>query len=92
MNQLIEKILDAVQYIRDGADWKMHASDFKWDNYSTTPDSINEVKKSDFKWQKNHGSVFGIDEGSSVKKISKNQYKWGPDSNSMGSGIKGGII
>ena len=93
-NALIEKVLDAVQYIRDGEDWVMHTEDFKWDNFSETPEPLNEVQKTDYKWKRPPMSGDPVLlEDVKTETIKKSDYKWGADSNSMGSGInKGGII
>lgn len=91
-NQLIEKILDAVQFIRDGEDWVMHTEDFKWTSDAENAENLNEVKKSNYRWKRPPMSGDPMLLEDTTEKMKKSDYKWGPDSNSMGSGIQGGII
>jgi hypothetical protein len=68
-NVLMEKILDVVQFIRDGEDWKIHVEDFKWD--STAPVIITEaeIPKSNFRWP-------NTELDTKVKQVKKDDYPW----------------
>jgi hypothetical protein len=68
-NVLMEKILDVVQFIRDGEDWKIHVEDFKWD--STVPPIVSESKipKSNYLWP-------NTELDTKVKQVKKDDYPW----------------
>ena len=52
----------------------------QWNNYAISPKSINEVNKSEFRWQKDE--IVRVD--GNQDKIKKSEYKWG-QSGSYGS-------
>ena len=68
-NQLIEKILDAVQFIRDGEDWIMHAEDFKWDSNAQPIISESKIPKSNYLWP-------NTELDTKVKEVKKDVYPW----------------
>ena len=82
--QLIERLCISIVAIRENLavpkDVVMKIKDFKWNNYAISPKSINEVEKSDFRWQKDE--TVRLD--GKQDKIKKSEYKWG-QSGSYGS-------
>lgn len=81
---LREKISMIVECERHKAPYSK--DQFKWNSNSESPAMFNEVKKDVYQWDKNEGSV--LTDGT-AEKIKKSQFRWGADSNSIGSGIKG---
>lgn len=80
--QLVEKLCISIVAIRENLaipkDAVMKIKDFKWNNYTESPKSINEnIKKSNFKWQKHESALLD----GSEKPIRKSDYHWGPDTN-----------
>ena len=73
-NRLIEKILDAVQFIRDGVDWKMHVEDFKWNTDAERLYEVDEVKKADYRWKRApmHGDPVMLED--TTETIKKSDY------------------
>ena len=68
-NQLIEKILDAVQFIRDGEDWKIHVEDFKWDSSAPPIISESKIRKSNYLWP-------NTELDTKTKQVKKDDYPW----------------
>ena len=69
-NDIREKAAVIVELERNGK--KISAKDFKWNNFSSNPQPINEVKKSDFHWH----TYRQVKTAGSTEKIRKDQFRW----------------
>ena len=74
-----EKTAMVVELARKGG--TIPASLFKWDSTAPAAEQINEVKKSDFRWQPNETVRIDV----STEKISKDDYLWGQPESAYGS-------
>ena len=73
---LREKTCDIILALRK--DDKIKVKDYKWDNYSASP-QLNEIKKENYRW-KNTNSMAGemlLGESISDDKVKKSNYHWG---------------
>ena len=78
LNEMRDKTCAIIEHLRNNT--AIPASMFKWHSYAESPKMVNEVNKSDFRWQKDE--TVRLD--GNKNKIKKSDYKWG-QSGSYGS-------
>ena len=78
LNEMRDKTCAIIEHLRNNT--AIPASIFKWNNYAESPRTLNEIKKADFRWQKDE--TVRLD--GNQDKIKKSDYKWS-QSGSYGS-------
>ena len=71
LNEMRDKTCAIIEHLRNNT--AIPASIFKWNNYAESSRTLNEIKKADFRWQKNE--TVRLD--NHQDKIKKSDFKWG---------------